>query len=225
MSGHDVVYIVRPGDDNDELRYSLRSLRNVPHGTVWLVGYCPRWVRGVRHLPVEQSGLKYDNATANLREVARLGPRTFMLFNDDFYATAPVPGPPAPGHRGPLLELAERSGGGYAQMLRDTHRVLEDVFVVPEPLAYTLHVPLLMDRDGLRNVLDVRSDAPRLSWRSLYGNLELCGMGERQDDVKVHGPGGPAPGPWLSTSDTSFRYHQIGRYVRKLFPDPSPHER
>lgn len=225
MSGYDVAYIVRPGEDNQELRYSLRSLSNLPHGAVWIVGHLPTWVRGVRHLSVEQAaGAKYDNATANLRMLAARGPREFMLFNDDFYVTEPVTGPPAAAHRGPLLELADRCGGGYSEMLRTTHQFLSGRFHIPAPLAYTLHVPMLLNRDVLAAVLALADPgSPRMSWRSLYGNLEQLG-GERQDDVKVHGAGPRPPGPWLSTSDGSFHYHPVGRWVRKRFPDPSPYE-
>lgn len=42
----DILYLCRPGE-NLELRYSLRSLRNVPHGRVWIFGDCPDWVTNV----------------------------------------------------------------------------------------------------------------------------------------------------------------------------------
>ena len=40
----DIVYFVKPSEDNDELKYSLRSLKNLNHGQVYLVGYRPSWV-------------------------------------------------------------------------------------------------------------------------------------------------------------------------------------
>ena len=46
----DAVYYVRPGDRNDELRYSLRSLANLPHDRVWIVGHTPPWVTGIESI-------------------------------------------------------------------------------------------------------------------------------------------------------------------------------
>ena len=40
----DVVYCVKELITNEELRYSLRSLRNLPHRKVWIFGGCPKWV-------------------------------------------------------------------------------------------------------------------------------------------------------------------------------------
>lgn len=230
MTAHDLVYVVRPGDDNPELRHSLRSVeRNVPHSQVWIAGHLPGWLRGVRHLAVEQRpGEKYGNVTGILRAVARYGPDDFVLFNDDFYAVEPVPGPPSPAHRGGLAELAAARpvAGPYAQMLRATADVLLAAGYT-DPLAYTLHVPMLMNRHVLRAALDLGAAAGRpqaLSWRSVYGNLARLG-GEWAPDVKVHGDDSPIPaGPWLSTSDTSFRYCSVGRRLRKLFPTPSRYE-
>jgi hypothetical protein len=48
----DVVYVVRPGNRNEELRYSLRSIAaHLPHRRVWLAGFCPSWVRNISFIP------------------------------------------------------------------------------------------------------------------------------------------------------------------------------
>ncbi len=45
MTHPDVVYVVRPGDKNEELRYSIRSvIANLPHRKVWIAGYKPTWL-------------------------------------------------------------------------------------------------------------------------------------------------------------------------------------
>jgi hypothetical protein len=98
----DVVYIARAGE-NEELRYSLRSLVNIPHGRVWLVGgRPPHWYTGDR-IPTPQTGLKKD-ISGRAMVTACLHPEIsdeFLLFNDDFYVMTPGP-PPGPMHRGPL---------------------------------------------------------------------------------------------------------------------------
>lgn len=117
----DIVYPVRPGTINEELRYSLRSLANVPHGRVWIAGHRPPWARGVGHIPVPPQATKYLGSTANLRaavehpEVAE----EFLYFNDDFFVMTAVQEVPAL-HRGPVdrveaygaLFVSRKGGGG-----------------------------------------------------------------------------------------------------------------
>ena len=48
----DIYYpVIKSVNDNAELRFSLRSLKNIEHGNVYIVGYKPLWVKNVIHLP------------------------------------------------------------------------------------------------------------------------------------------------------------------------------
>lgn len=228
--GTDAVYIVRPGEVNNELRYSLRSLQNVPHGDVWIFGHRPDWCVNVRHVFVPQfdPGLrKYENNTMLIEAIAESGPPKFALMNDDFFCVRPELGWPAPAHRGPLLELAQTRPGAYGMMLRSTGALLAEAGIA-DPLAYTLHEPLLIEREGLATALTFglrhREPNTRVSWRSLYGNMAQLG-GERLDDVKVVDDRPPGRRPWVSTSDASFRYMRVGDVIRRALPSPSPYER
>jgi hypothetical protein len=60
----DLVYVVREGDRNNELRHSLRSVvANVPHRLVWIAGYKPGWVSDlVGYIPMAQRGTKWQNS-------------------------------------------------------------------------------------------------------------------------------------------------------------------
>lgn len=233
----DVVYLVRPGNDNPELRYSLRSVwRNLQPDRVWIAGHCPPWVAGVRRLTVAQldpTRYKRQNAIAILYAVAAAGPDEFVLFNDDFFVTHPVAGPPPPVHRGPLADfaadrLAAKPDSPYSGLLARTDEALRAAGV-RRPLAYETHTPMAMSREQLRVTLGFieTENAPpeQLAPRSILGNLHALG-GERIGDVKVYGAENApaAAGPWLSTTDSSFRYHPIGQKIRRAFSDPSPYE-
>lgn len=232
-----IAYIVRPGDDNEELRYSLRSVWwNMPHTEVWIVGHCPGWVRGVRTIPVEQStrpGMKRPNALANLAMLAAGGPDEFVLFNDDFFVVRPAEWPPRPAHRGRLASLAadRRTAlplSPYAKVLELTDTILREAGF-PDPLAYETHMPMHLTAEGLALALDYgdqHSGGEQFAPRSLYGNL-LQIRGEQVGDVKVR-DASPAPAwqcEFVSTTDASFRYHPIGKRLRELFPEASPYER
>jgi hypothetical protein len=224
----DIVYCVRPGDDNEELRHSLRSLKNIEHGTVWIVGYKPRWVRGVEYLPTRQTSHKWANARANLL-IACTHPdvsKMFQLWNDDFYvlASTAVPtwhaGQRIPDrHRG---NSATHRDGGEA-----TRRLLERWGFDPI-LNYDVHVPMVIEgpkmADAIGRALAERM-IPALHCRTLYGNLYQVG-GEQVKDVAIDNRRDTwADGQeWVSTSDKSFGQGLVGQRIREHFPDPGPYE-
>lgn len=226
----DVAYIVRPGNENEELRYSLRSLANVPHGDVWIFGHRPKWVSdAVRHVFLPQRDpmhFKYENNTKLIEMLSLGGPERFALMNDDFFCVKPTESWPRPAHRGPLAELAKERDGNYGKLLRATADLLIESGIA-EPLAYTLHKPIVMTRASLQMAYAYgaanRAEGEQVSWRSIYGNLMRLG-GPYEDDVKVHANGGMPPGPWVSTNDGSFRYHPVGRRLRAILSEPSPYE-
>jgi hypothetical protein len=227
----DIAYIVRPGSDNPELRYSLRTLRNIEHGNVWMFGHRPSWVKNVHHVYVPQfPGKKWENAFGNVRALAEQRLSEFILFNDDFFVVR-WSGIPRPVHRGSLVALAAETAAArgktsaYANLLRATADVLIEGGH-RDPLAYTTHTPMMMTGEGLAQTvayIDRHAAGGRLSPRSIYGNLMRLG-GERIGDVKVKGDELPPESTFISTTDASFRYHAIGRNLRKAFPDPSPYE-
>lgn len=111
------LYQVRLGDDNEDLKYSLRSLdKFAPDGEVVIGGYLPSWIDPdtVTHIHVPQApdgAYKERNATnilyALLRETDR-SDNEWVMMNDDFFflkqaKTIPV------YHNGPLSRAALES--------------------------------------------------------------------------------------------------------------------
>lgn len=93
-SKYDVVYIVKNGDDNVDLKYSLRSLDKFCNfKNVWIVGYKPSWVQNVNYLATDQSDdNKWFNSRKNLKAACENKGITddFILMNDDFVAIRPI---------------------------------------------------------------------------------------------------------------------------------------
>jgi len=225
----DVVYLCREGE-NEELRYSLRSLRNLPHDRVWIFGGAPEWLRGAELVPVDQRASKYRVTTAAMR-AACLHPGVsdpFVLMNDDFFVMEPVAELPVL-NRGPVDVVAE----DYARRI-GTSRYLKGMLATRDllrelgyrrPLSYELHVPLPVHKAEMLEALEVGEAAgiPVLHKRTLYGNLAGLG-GETIADVKVCGRRRqtlPA-GPWLSTLDATFP--SVLPLLARRFPRPSPFE-
>lgn len=227
MSAHpDVAYLVRAGDEHEELRYSLRSLANVPHGAVWIVGYAPAWIRQVRVIEVPQNATKQGNVRMNLQALAERGPDEFVLMNDDFFCMRPIGEFPALAHRGSLREQADAKSpnGSYSNMLRRTDRYLAQQGYPPAlRLSHALHEPMHMQRRKLLQTLN-RAGGGNMSWRSLYGVEHANGRPPYRQDAKVHGDEPIPNADWISTSDISFRTREVGRVIRRAFPVPSCHE-
>lgn len=230
----DIVYLVGPGEQNESLRYSLRSLRNLPHGRVWIVGHCPSWLRDVQFLPVAQSGTKHANTWRNLEEVGANGPESFYLFNDDYFILRPLEEVPVL-HRGSLDERIgyyDRKPGlrAWAARGRHTRRAFEDLGRAPgDLLSYELHLPLPLERAAVAGATaalhSVRLLDPRFfmkrTWVANWANLG----GQRSQDCKVHSKWGNAAmrGDFLSTSDVAWS-GSAGAALRIRFPEPSPYE-
>lgn len=228
----DVVYIVGPDKANEELKFSLRSLRNLPHDAVWIVGFIPKWVTGVGRIPVAQSKNKYANSTANVL-AACLHPEVsaeFVYFNDDFHVLKPVETMPM-YHRGPLAPFlregrAKRKPNqvSYRGGRADTARLLTRLGFT-DPLAYEpIHVPMRFEKAKMLETLETGKDVPALQYRTLYGNQWGVG-GEMYPNVKVSDPRrlGRSGLGFISTNSKSFG-GRVGRMLREMFPDPSPYE-
>lgn len=229
MVAPDIVYVVRRGHSNEELRYSLRSLVNLPHGRVWIAGFVPQWTRRIGRIDVIQKRTKYLNSTGNLRAACE-HPRVaeeFLLFNDDFFVMHPFDRMPVL-HRGPIQPVIDHyrrlDAGPYVEGMEQTRQLLARLGH-PDPLSYELHVPLPIRRQQMLEALDVGHSIPVLHKRTLYGNLAGLG-GSQSTDFKVTAVDDSEYREWpfVSTLDWMFEREAVGRFIRGRFPHPSPYE-
>lgn len=228
----DIVYVLKRSDRNEELRFSLRSLANLPHAKVWAAGYRPRWAI-LEEIPVRQRLNKFANSVANLRAACH-DPRvseTFVYMNDDFFMLQPLEQLPIL-HRGTVRDfVAEHVAhygrpGAYLKGLQATADLLVSQLRIRDPLCYEGHVPLIVDKATMKRALDLGADLPVLHYRTLYGNLARL-AGEKIGDWKIRDVRSVPEPSWLFTStvDTVFAAGAVGRWLRARFPEPSPYER
>jgi len=229
----DWVVPVRPGRDNEELRYALRSVRaNVAGlGRIVIVGYKPPWLGGVVHIPVRQNPRRrFRNVVANLLAAcqAPISDR-FVYANDDEFVMAPIPITGFPlTHAGSLADHIGRLDAGgrnaaWSMRLSSTLALLTDRGH-PDPLSYALHVPMTVDRIDLLRVLRDLGDLAVgrdliTCYAALTGRTGVPGRDRKVTTGRV-----PPPWPILSTSDDSFRRYPVGHAIRARFPQPATGE-
>ena len=222
----DIVYFVKDTPTNEELRYSVRSLANFPHGKVWFYGGCPDGLKPDRHVYVKQDQptkwaniFKMYKMVCSNEEISE----DFWLFNDDFFIMKKVKKGPN-YYEGDLYKrvvtLEDAHGGitPYSQQLRYTLQELEGMGC--ETKNYALHVPMLMNREKGKELCNIIS-GPMI--RCVYGNYFKIG-GEDHRDVKIDRIDRVAKDTeYLSTNDKSFS-GMVGDQIRATFPDKCKYE-
>lgn len=240
----DVVYFVKvdPENDSEELRYSLRSLRNIPHGKVFIVGEKPGWVTNVEFIPVPQTGSKSANVSTSLRRAAESNSISsdFILMNDDFFVMKNIAALPAYnfGHMKDVIksyEMRYRESSKYIEAMKS----LYDLLVTQgfrHPLSYELHVPMAVNRQRALEVFNQAAGTRVYQFRSYYGNHFDVG-GITVPDVKIfidpahnhpeytHSPDAYLQSQtFLSSTGGAFKRGRAGDFIRNSFPDKSVYE-
>ena len=209
----DFAYICKDGP-NEELRYSIRSVcQSFPESNIWVIGGKPDWYVG-NYIRVEQNLSKYKNAAENLTAICNSNEISdpFILMNDDFYIIKKID-KVLNFHGGSLLEKSrfyERLSGGnnYVRKLYTTYKKIKSIGI-EDPLDYELHVPMIMEKEKLKEVL---KNKDQFLWRSVYGNMFNVG-GIQMEDVKVYLKGplvlksynlNKEDHTYLSSADSSF---------------------
>ena len=228
---YDVVYIVKEDPNNEELRYSIRSVEeNFPVRYIWIFGYCPRWLSNIIYVPVKQDGDKWSNSKKLFETIANASflPDQFVLFNDDFFVMEKIDRPEH--HYDGLLidrinyleDKFKNTSPLYATQLRQVYDRLQELGI-KDPNNYALHTPMSFSRLEMKKSLELTKDLP-MSLRSFYANYFNVG-GVEGPDCKVFRLGEyNVDGPYLSTDDSTFRLGQVGRDIRAKFIKPSSHE-
>ena len=225
----DIVYILRNGIEGDELRYSLRSLKNLPHDNVWFFGGKPEGLKPDRQVELHQAGVSvWQRVCWTLERVCRTPEvsQDFYLFNDDFFIMQPVEEIP-PYYDGTLLKRIEdlrgKTGGLgslYSLQLTYTRELL--MAEHKKTYNYAVHVPMAINKD---KALKVLQKFQRVSmFRSLYGNYWSV-KGRQMADCKITDETEPdTAAVFLSTTEKSFAQYPVGEYIRNRFPEACKYE-
>lgn len=224
----DVVYPYKRSPDDFELRYSLRSLVNVPHDRVVIAGDAPfktsEAVTVVRNPRV--GGDRYMASTANIFAAMDHAEITgdFIVMNDDIFVLQPWTF--RHEDRGPAGEyLADpKVYGEYRMRLTSTITLLRAQGIT-DPTFYGLHTPTVYNAGQLLDLMR-EFPMPRYKYllRTLYNNL-FPRPSIRRDDVKLKSwSENSEAGDVLSITDDVAKLPVFREWIDRRFPVPSIYE-
>lgn len=209
---------------SNELIYMVRSLKNLPHKDVWIIGDRPRL--RTKHIPFKQTA----DIASNTLEILNLAINTpeisdeFIWMADDMFVMKFLSNPPI-HHRGPYLEILntyrnKNRNNYYVRRMQKTHNRLVELGV-KSPLCYELHIPFLINKKKWSKVS--KYITPDLNKLSMYANLNRLG-GTQVRDVKVRQKDRIPRGSFISTHDSTFGNNRAGRLIRDTFSEKSKYE-
>lgn len=230
----DVVYFVKDGARNEELRYSLRSVcKNlIGFKRVWIFGGCPRDITPDVRVRVQQEGdTKWDKVHTMFRMAAENKEITdnFILFNDDFFVMQPTDRIDTM-YRCSLddyIAIIEKKNRNhptaYTKLLRECRDKLSSLGKTQ--LCYELHTPFIFNKKKLLKLLDDYPD--QHCTRTMYGNIYGIG-GKRHNDVKIFDTNPSFDyenSRFLSTEDSIVNVNNdIWRWMKKALDKRSKYE-
>lgn len=179
-----MVYVLGHGSgwENNELRYSLRSLEThlLDIGTVYVVGQRPNWLTGVVHLPFPDShACKERNIMLKLAYACghpKLS-QTFLHVHDDHFALAPTKAVDIPNWAGGQLNVLgkrvklKKPGNNWADAVLNTHKALAKAGHTTHN--FDLHYPMLFDKTRYPETMDLydwKGEPRGFVVKSLYAN-------------------------------------------------------
>jgi hypothetical protein len=240
----DIVYLFKadPENDSEDLRYSLRSLRNFLHNKVIIAGEKPGWARNIIHIPIAQTKTKGKNWTMNLHAAAssEFVSDDFVMMNDDFFINNPIAEIPNI-NLGPMDQVVADyktrypEGTPYITNMVALYNVLLQKGY-NDPVSYELHTPMMLNKRRVLELRDLMAKEPLYQYRTFYGNYFGIG-GTAVKDVKVfrnpqHNDPLYIADPdaylreqvFLSTTGGEFKNGAAGYYIKNRFSEKSPYE-
>lgn len=238
ISELDVVYTVKHSDDNEELKYSLRSLKNIPHKRVVFVGHKPIWSKPDLHIPVEQTGVsKVAKTNHNWFTVAlnKEVSSQFILMNDDFFIMKPIKKLPfyhsSSHNKFEKYYQENHPNSSYTDVIINTSKRLIELGI-ENPKSYELHLPTIISKQAIRIAL------ARQHYRITPINIRTLAIhlmevdSVKRNDVKFYGSRESDKSPdmelpemdFISTDDNTWN-SEIGDYVKSMFQKKSRYEK
>ena len=241
----DLVYIVRNGDNNPDLRYSLRSIAKfVQYDRVWIVGYKQKWIKDVEYIKVTQGPDKWQNSVNNIIAACKNEDISddFVLMNDDFFAIKPVEDLEAScnvalGTLDDKIEKYKKYRSGWFNAFRQAKELLQKMKISEPYYDYESHSPIIINKKEFlefisrSEIQDFIKSGKVLHKRSIYKNIYKITPKILSEDVKINKDDEVDTRKevceWLSVFDNQVNnryYPKLNKLLKDLFPDMCKYE-
>lgn len=233
----DIVYPIKKTVLNEELRYSLRSLQNIKHDKVFIVGDCPSFINDetVFYIPTNKFISRYETTTNNIKVACECDELSdnFILMNDDFFILNPIIEEDLKLNRGLLREQVKFYHKNHYPLTnydrlveKATSELIKQGF--ENPVSYELHAPIIINKKNFLSILNkINNEALHCCKRSVYGNYFIK-EGKTIDDVKVLNRTNFRPeiqGKYNVLSVSEACWGRIKPFISSKFPTKSIYER
>lgn len=224
----DVVYVLKPDIEPEELRYSLRSVEaNFPCRKVWFVGSVPQGFKPDGAIKHTQTGNnKWNLIKSSMWEVIGCEDITddFFWFNDDFFVMRPIDTSKFVNFVDGTLERRIQelhSESGMNPYTRTLFKAQQELLSMHCPeMNYDVHLPMLFNKKLAEHSIN-KCSSPQM--RSIYGNINEIPY-IVHPDVKVYDLESVPDYDYLSTNEKTFSSGKAGEYIRQTFDKPSRFE-
>lgn len=208
-----LVVLVR--DDTQELKYALRSFKNIQYDELIIVGHKPGWVKNATHVRISETHNKHVNIARCVKAALDYVEGDFIIAEDDHFVVQPTDLPCV--DRGSLNDVIEwqrkRYKGEYLEGMLYAQKISPGK-------SFELHRPMIFNRALLKDVFGFNKGGS-FQYRTIYGNYYNLKSTTVQD-FKVRGSEDFAEWPFISTTNATFR--KVKGFLQSQFPDKSSHE-
>lgn len=231
--------------DNNELRYSLRSIEKhlKKYNRIYIVGEKPDWIQNVIHVPHVESGHASQNIIEKVKTVCKnCGDLSaqFMFWNDDFFLLKDVDACKYPYyHRGDLYKsIPKNKNNWYQEYILETIKELESKDL--GTLNFDVHTPIIYTKEGIRMLNKYFDFRKKLVIKSTYCNtfyneanpaieIEDCKISGRMarwrldqkiKDKHIFSIADKCLEPYPGESESAVKV-----LIQELYPDKSIYER
>lgn len=232
----DIVYPIKKTIKNEDLRYSLRSLCNIEHNKVFIIGELPDWVsEEVYYIPVQQNLDRYEATTNNIKIACQCKElsNNFILMNDDFFIINKITEADLNLNRGPLKDTVDFYHENHSPLTRYDKLVENAMNMLKlqgfnNPISFELHAPMIINKNNFLTILDkINNESLHCCKRSVYGNYFIKDS-KTIKDVKVLS--------YISLNDilqnnpntiscSESVWPKIKDFIHSKFPDKSKYEK
>lgn len=233
----DIVYPIKKTILNEELKYSLRSLINIPHNKVFIIGDLAEFINEeeVYYIPANKLESRYKTTTNHLK-LAVLNDNIsedFIWMNDDFFILKSITEKDLLLNRG-LLRDQVAFYHKYHNPLTKFDRLVENATLelnhlgFVNPISFELHCPIIINKTKFKSIEDkINTESLNCCKRSVYGNYFIK-ESKTMNDVKVLSThifkeDNQGQLPFISCSESCF--NKIKPFLENKFPNKCKYEK